>query len=1090
MANKITIDNTSGSITSENSGISLPASITSGSSVISNSSNRYIENSASPFMRNRIVNGAMNVSQRHYDLPVVPGLQGNDAANSNPNTKTRGYAVDRFQGQSAGGHKVGTLAAGASTYFNGSTYLQYANTTALALGTGDFTVEAWIYIPASATFSFNQVSIICAGKQDTSATGGGWNVHVFDTSSAQIRLEKCLTNGTNVTYTWSASSKMMRETWVHIAVVRNSSTTTAYYNGTSLGGVSTFSGVDLPIPNSNSILVGTGQNASTVNNWPTTGYISNLRVVKGTAVYTGSFTPSTSPLTAITNTQLLTCATTEAGIDLSSNSLSTTLFYGMTGSTLSPWSQYKPSYSTYFDGTGDYLEIADNAAFEFGSGDFTVEAWVMPTAYQTSARPDGYYTSIICSKNGSFYFQLDGTPTSWSNVGCYVLNSSGTVFGIAGTYSFQNNVWYHVAFSKQGNSQKIFVNGQLLNSNNLSTGTAADNTNPVRIGTDTPTDPNWDNFFTGNISNLRLTKGSALYTANFTPSTTPLQISTNTSLLACANSTIRDQSSNAFSITTNGNAAASTMSPFSQGIFGVSRQSGWSNYFDGTGDYISFTNNSAFNPGNSDFCVEGWYNISSLSNNTNLWGCDNGAGSVPKWNMYVESNGTLHFDFTTSGGASLITTATGVISANQWTHIAVTRSGSLFNLFVNGSVVGTATSTLNLTGLTAAWTIGYIGEAYGVMLNGYVSNFRYIKGRSIYTSSFTPSSNPLYPIIGTVLLTCASEIIQDKSSNNFVITKNGDTYVSSYSPFSSHVPAGFASALRWSVVSPALSPVPASSYSQLYQRIEGTNISDLQWGTSSAKTITVSFWAKSPIAGTYCVSVQNSAKNRSYVAEYTISSVNTWEKKSITIPGDTTGTWLTSTSEGMRLVFDMGSGTNYNVTASAWSAGNYSRTSNANTFTTAALLSSISPNEFLITGVQLEVGSAATPFEVLPRQVEIALCQRYCTVLRSLSGNYVAFGSGFAQSATNADMGLYLPQPMRARIASGNLLGVVPEFFSNVTAYDWVVNATSNFALSLYDSEMRVDFYYTTSALTAGYSLLLCGNNNANAYVIIDVEMT
>lgn len=155
------------------------------------------------------------------------------------------------------------------------------------------------------------------------------------------------------------------------------------------------------------------------------------------------------------------------------------------------------------------------------------------------------------------------------------------------------------------------------------------------------------------------------------------------------------------------------------------------------------------------------------------------------------------------------------------------------------------------------------------------------------------------------------------------------------------------------------------------QRIEGLNVTDLAWGTASAKTVTLSFWARSSLTGTFGGSVRNDALNRSYPFSYAITSADTWEYKTITIPGDTSGTWLTDNSVGVSLVFSLGTGTTLSGTANTWAGANYLAPTGA--------VSVVGTNgaTFCLTGVQLEVGSVATPFERRLRPTELQLAQRY-----------------------------------------------------------------------------------------------------------------
>jgi hypothetical protein len=186
-------------------------------------------------------------------------------------------------------------------------------------------------------------------------------------------------------------------------------------------------------------------------------------------------------------------------------------------------------------------------------------------------------------------------------------------------------------------------------------------------------------------------------------------------------------------------------------------------------------------------------------------------------------------------------------------------------------------------------------------------------------------------------------------------------------------PAGFTKYLGATVAS--TQSIASGSYFMLEQRIEGNNIADLGWGTANAKTVTLSFWVQSSLTGTFGGSVQNSAFNRSYPFTYTISAANTWEYKSVTIAGDTSGTWVTTNALGMVIEFGLGVGSTYSTTAGAWAAGNY------NSATGATSVVSTAGATFYITGVQLEVGSSATGFEYRIYGTELMNCQRYYEIV-------------------------------------------------------------------------------------------------------------
>jgi hypothetical protein len=169
-------------------------------------------------------------------------------------------------------------------------------------------------------------------------------------------------------------------------------------------------------------------------------------------------------------------------------------------------------------------------------------------------------------------------------------------------------------------------------------------------------------------------------------------------------------------------------------------------------------------------------------------------------------------------------------------------------------------------------------------------------------------------------------------------------------------------------VTTADTPLAAGDNSAIIQRIEGYNVRDL-----IGQTFTLSFWVKSPKTGVHCVSFRNSLNDRSYVTEYTVITANTWEYKTITVVGGliTTGTWDWTNSTGLSVRYDLGSGTTYQTTAGSWQVGNFHCTANqVNVMDNVA-------NDFFLTGVQLEVGTVATPFERRPYGTELALCQRY-----------------------------------------------------------------------------------------------------------------
>jgi hypothetical protein len=202
----------------------------------------------------------------------------------------------------------------------------------------------------------------------------------------------------------------------------------------------------------------------------------------------------------------------------------------------------------------------------------------------------------------------------------------------------------------------------------------------------------------------------------------------------------------------------------------------------------------------------------------------------------------------------------------------------------------------------------------------------------------------------------------------------------------SSVPAGFVNSVKLTTTT-ADASLSATQRVIFRQNIEGQNVSDLGWGSANAKTVTLSFWTRSSLTGTHGGAISNNAQDRSYPFTYTISVADTWEYKTITIDGDTTGTWLTTNGIGIRVIFGMGVGSTYSGTAGAWAATRYESATGA-----VSVISTLNATWY-VTGVQLEVGSVATPFERRPYGTELALCQRYFET-SYLPGNAVGSTTG------------------------------------------------------------------------------------------------
>ena len=253
------------------------------------------------------------------------------------------------------------------------------------------------------------------------------------------------------------------------------------------------------------------------------------------------------------------------------------------------------------------------------------------------------------------------------------------------------------------------------------------------------------------------------------------------------------------------------------------------------------------------------------------------------------------------------------------------------------------------------------------------------------------------------------------------------------------------------VTSSSTYSVLAGDYFVLSQAIEGYNIADLAWGTANAKTITISFWVRSSLTGTFGGCIQNNTTNRSYPFTYTISLANTWEQKSVTIAGDTSGTWQSSTATGMYVYFSLGVGTTFSGTAGSWSGSNFVSA------TGATSVVGTSGATFYITGVQLEQNTSATPFERRLYGQEFINCQRYFNRFGGSSSD-VAFGIGFKDSASTISLSIQMPVSLRAT-PSVSLSGTV---YTIGGAQLLSLSSPSSIILSL--NSLIVRFKATTSA--------------------------
>jgi hypothetical protein len=280
------------------------------------------------------------------------------------------------------------------------------------------------------------------------------------------------------------------------------------------------------------------------------------------------------------------------------------------------------------------------------------------------------------------------------------------------------------------------------------------------------------------------------------------------------------------------------------------------------------------------------------------------------------------------------------------------------------------------------------------------------------------------------------------------------------------------------VTSSSAYSVLSSDTFYISQQIEGLNIADLAWGTASAATVTLSFWVRSSLTGAFGGSLLNAAGNRSYPFSYTISAANTFEYKTITIPGDTSGTWLTTNGVGIRLRFSLGAGSTVSGTANTWASAEYDQPTGS--------VSVVGTNgaTFYITGVQLEKGSTATSFDVRPYGTELQLCQRY--YYRQTPTGTAYYGAGFNDSTTVASLFLNFPVPMRVAPSALEQSGTASNYRVQITGN--VINCSAVPALNFADLWGGMVLFTVASGLTAGQASM-GRSNSTSGYLGFSAEL-
>lgn len=644
-----------------------------------------------------------------------------------------------------------------STTFDGTgDYLTVSNTTT-NFGTDDFTIEGWVKTNVVDT----SVDTIISNYNTAVNNAMGLYINRGTNGGIQLYSGNTLVVG--------VPSALAISTWYHIAVVRSSGITTIYVDGIKRATANDTNnyGIDNTVT-----AIGASRTSGTYGNF-LNGLISNLRIVKGSAIYTTPFTLPTRNLTSVSGTTLLTLQNSRM-VDNSSNNFSITVA-GNTKTTQTGPFATTPNYSYAFNGSTQWLTLGGQSQFAFGTGDFTVEFWYYSN---NNGVQQIIYDSRPASVNGAY---LAIFKTTSNTIALYV----NSAVPLNGTIPLQKEAWYHVAVSRFNGVTRLFIDGDI-------DGSFADATNYINgasrpaIGVDGSSTSNATKL-NGYLSNLRVINGSAIYTSKFTPPSAALTAVFGTALLTAVSNNIADLSSNAFTLTNTGSTAPSTINPIN-GLYSL--------YFNGVNEHAVVNHSNAINILSGNFTVEMWFQSDSQGAVTRAlagqW--TQQSASTAGWAVRLNSSNNLEFLWGPFSSATPLITSSSTVSNGSWNHVAVTRSGSTFTMYLNGAVVGTASSSTTAAYLAVNTTVGnyynssaVIGASGISYYKGFIASFRILEDVA-YSGAFTPSTSPLVVDAyreTTGLLMAQSNDGCDISGNNLVVTLTGTNIrVSQETPFS------------------------------------------------------------------------------------------------------------------------------------------------------------------------------------------------------------------------------------------------------------------------------------------------------------------
>ena len=466
-------------------------------------------------------------------------------------------------------------------------------------------------------------------------------------------------------------------------------------------------------------------------------------------------------VTLLVKTNSVNAANNHSFIDSSTNNYQITRNGNATQGTFSPFSH--TGWSNYF-GTG-YLNIPTNAAFNFGSGDATVDLFVYPTTASQSAglfdkRANGGSFSQfpqIALDNGVIRAYVSYTGSAWA------VDITGPTLSI--------NVWTHIAFVRSGNTWTLYINGSAYTSSTAS-GSVYTGSDNLTIGA-SATDGS--SPFTGYISNARIVKGTAVYTSNFNPSTQQLTAVSGTSLLTCQSNRFIDNSGNNFTITPNSTYSVQAFSPFAPLTGYDPAVVGGSFFSDGTGDYLSTGADLCGFASGDEFSIEFFAYFNSIPSSFAFIGST--AGTFAYIALYDNANGIYSGKTNEIGSASILKTNPLTLYTKQWYHICFARRSAVMSIYVNGARLATRSSDTTDYTVGSGATIGYNSSASANSVDGYMSQIRVLRGTSAYDTSqttLTVPTSPLTAITNTKMLISGTNAgIYDASARNVIETVGG-----------------------------------------------------------------------------------------------------------------------------------------------------------------------------------------------------------------------------------------------------------------------------------------------------------------------------